>query len=81
MHDPVAKYEGEGKNILQLPDAYETARGADALVICTEWPIYRNPDLEKLASLMGRKVIFDGRNCLDPAHVLGNGFEYHGIGR
>ena len=61
--------------------ALEAARGADALVIVTEWKAFRSPDFDELAAVMKTPVIFDGRNLYEPAVVRGHGFEYHAIGR
>jgi len=60
---------------------YECLEGAEALVVLTEWNQFRNPDFEKIGLLMGKKIIFDGRNIYDPARVKDSGFEYYGIGR
>ncbi|MBI3149814.1 MAG: UDP-glucose/GDP-mannose dehydrogenase family protein [Betaproteobacteria bacterium] len=55
--------------------------GADALVIATEWQEFRSPDFERLAALLGQRLIFDGRNLYDPVQVKAAGIEYHAIGR
>lgn len=60
---------------------FEACEGADALLIATEWNEYRNPDLERLASMLKKKWIFDGRNVLVPAAVAEVGLNYRGIGR
>ena len=60
---------------------YDCLEGAEALVILTEWNEFRNPDFEKIAQLMNKKIIFDGRNIYDPARVKDSGFEYYCIGR
>ncbi|MDI7268410.1 MAG: UDP-glucose/GDP-mannose dehydrogenase family protein [Myxococcota bacterium] len=82
-HDPVA---GEAARPL-LPagvevvgDEYEAARGADGLILCTEWQAYRGPDFERLKALMRRPVVFDGRNLYASAGLTEAGFEYYGIG-
>jgi UDPglucose 6-dehydrogenase len=62
-------------------DPYEAARGADALVLVTEWHELRNPDLERLRTCMKQLVLFDGRNVWSPATARQAGFIYHGIGR
>jgi len=70
------------KNKIEYGDTlYECLEGADALVILTEWNQFRNPDFKKIGDLMGKKIIFDGRNIYDPARVKDSGFEYYGIGR
>lgn len=62
-------------------DPYEAARGADALLLCTEWRQYRQPNWKKLRELMKGDGVFDGRNAWDPAEVREAGFTYYGIGR
>ncbi|PCJ28391.1 MAG: UDP-glucose 6-dehydrogenase [Flavobacteriales bacterium] len=59
----------------------EAVKNADALVIATEWQIFRTPDFDKLASQMNQKVIFDGRNLFDLDEMREFGFYYSSIGR
>ncbi len=59
----------------------EAIEGADALVIATEWQVFRNPDFDKLAAKMNQKVIFDGRNLYDVTEMKDLGFYYCSIGR
>jgi len=61
--------------------AYEAIDGADALVIATEWPEFRRPDLTRVRHSLTRPIVFDGRNVLDVARMAEAGFEYHSIGR
>jgi UDPglucose 6-dehydrogenase len=61
-------------------DAYEVARDADALVICTEWGEFRNLDLDRIKKLMKRSFILDGRNIYDRGKMIDRGFEYVSIG-
>jgi len=67
--------------IVYAADPYAAARGAEALVIVTEWLIFRNPDFARLRGLLRRPLVVDGRNLYNPAKVRADGFEYHGIGR
>jgi UDPglucose 6-dehydrogenase len=60
---------------------YEATEGADALVIATEWNEYKSPDLERLATHLRLKRVFDGRNVLVPAAVSEAGLHYRGVGR
>ena len=64
-----------------LDDAYETCRGADAVVIATEWPEYKNPDLAQIKQLLRGKHVFDGRNALLSDAVVEAGLVYRGMGR
>ncbi|MFE8071450.1 UDP-glucose/GDP-mannose dehydrogenase family protein [Marinobacteraceae bacterium S3BR75-40.1] len=67
---------------LQLCGTKEQAlKGADALVICTEWKEFRSPDFDDIKSALGDKVVFDGRNLYEPDMVERYGLEYYAIGR
>ncbi len=82
-YDPVAMHEAKhmiGDTIAYSDDMYDVLKGADALLLITEWPEFRNPDFEKMASLLNQKVIFDGRNVFDGKELVQNGFIYQGIG-
>jgi UDPglucose 6-dehydrogenase len=62
-------------------DPYAAAAGAEALVLCTEWPEFSALDWGRLKAGMVRPLLLDGRNALDPALLTAAGFEYLGIGR
>lgn len=62
-------------------DAYEVAKDADALMILTEWPQFRELDWKRVHDSMARPLLLDGRNLLDPTAMKAIGFEYHSIGR
>ena len=62
-------------------DQYETLNGADALIIATEWSVFRTPDFEKMNGLMKSKVIFDGRNLYDLQRMNDLGYYYNSVGR
>ena len=62
-------------------DTYHAAEGADALVIMTEWNVFRNLDFEKLKSVMRVPVLLDLRNVYDPERVAAAGFKYISVGR
>ena len=62
-------------------DAYHAAEGADALVIMTEWNIFRNLDFEKLKSTMREPLLIDLRNVYDPERVTAAGFKHVSVGR
>src|SRR3989338_3808170 len=83
-HDPEAMDEAKkvfGSKIEYIQDNYEVVKGADALVIITEWNEFRRPNFEKMKKLMRSPVIFDGRNIFDPEEMRSIGFTYYGIGR
>jgi UDPglucose 6-dehydrogenase len=82
-YDPAAN--DKARTILPELDyranAYSAARGADALVVVTEWNEFRQLDLMRLKRAMRRAVVVDGRNIYDPALMRRLGFVYRGIGR
>jgi UDPglucose 6-dehydrogenase len=70
-----------GDTIHYAKDPYDALEGADALVIVTEWLVYRNPDFARIKQLLKRPLVIDGRNLYEPERMATLGFEYHGIGR
>lgn len=60
---------------------YEVLKDADALVICTEWGIFRNPDFNQMKTQLKDQVIFDGRNLFEIDEMNDKGFYYCSIGR
>jgi UDPglucose 6-dehydrogenase len=85
-YDPVASAEAQRiyagvAGLTLAKNAYDAARGADALAIVTEWQEFRSPDFERLRQLLKAPVIFDGRNLYDPAMVSRFGLTYYAIGR
>jgi UDPglucose 6-dehydrogenase len=70
-----------GDKILYCEDQYAALKNADALLIATEWPVFRTPDFDKVANLLNNKVIFDGRNLYAPEDIKELGFKYFSIGR
>jgi UDPglucose 6-dehydrogenase len=70
-----------GDKIGFVENEYDAINQADALVICTEWGVFRNPDFDKISSLLKDKVIFDGRNLFDLNEMTEKGFFYSSIGR
>jgi UDPglucose 6-dehydrogenase len=82
--DPVAIENAGG----ELPDGvdffednYDTCEGCDALLVVTEWTEFRQPDFERIGSLLKNRVIFDGRNLYDPEQLGDAGFTHYSIGR
>lgn len=70
-----------GAKIDYASDEYSALSGADALLICTEWGIFRNPDFTRMKSLMKDPVLFDGRNLFEIEEMNDKGFYYCSIGR
>jgi UDPglucose 6-dehydrogenase len=70
-----------GNTISFASNEYEALEKADALVICTEWGIFRNPDFNRIKGALNQSVIFDGRNLFEPQEMKEKGFFYSSIGR
>ena len=70
-----------GDKIHYSDTMYQTLENADALIIATEWNVFRSPDFDKLKSLMKNTVIFDGRNLYDMEEMKQLQIEYHCVGR
>lgn len=70
-----------GDKISYAKDQYEALEGADALLIATEWSVFRNPDFEKMDEILKSKVVFDGRNLFDLQKMIDLGYYYNSIGR
>jgi UDPglucose 6-dehydrogenase len=85
-HDPEAmpatrQQLGDNPSVTYAASTYEALKGADALIICTEWTKFREPDFERMHGLMKTPVIFDGRNLYNPAKLANLGFTYFHIGQ
>jgi UDPglucose 6-dehydrogenase len=70
-----------GDTITFTDNQYDALKGADALLIVTEWSVFRNPDFEEIAGVLNQKVIFDGRNLYDLQRMVDMGYYYNSIGR
>ncbi len=70
-----------GSRVSFADDMYAALQGADALLIATEWSVFRNPDFERIGALLNQRVIFDGRNLYDVERLQQYGFYYESIGR
>jgi UDPglucose 6-dehydrogenase len=82
-HDPEATVparERYGSRITFAEDHYAAAKGADALVLVTEWRQYQNPDFDQLKKLLKTPVLIDGRNIWSGYGLRAQGFTYDGIG-
>lgn len=73
--------EKYGNQLSYASNMYEATKNADALLICTEWSIFRTPNFPKLKQNLKNSVIFDGRNLYDVDQMRNEGFEYTSIGR
>ncbi|ACU05806.1 MULTISPECIES: UDP-glucose dehydrogenase family protein [Pedobacter] len=86
----VAAFDPEGMNnvkalvgdkIKYAETQYDALIGADALLIATEWSVFRNPDFERMEETLSNKVIFDGRNLYDLQKMIDLGYYYNSVGR
>ncbi len=83
-YDPEAMKEARkifGDRIRYAKDNNEALKGADALILVTEWNVFRNPDFKRMKKLLNYPVIFDGRNQYNPLEMRELGFLYSGVGR
>ncbi len=78
MNNVEKKY---GDKITYCSNQYEALEDADALIICTEWQVFRTPDFEKMGELLKEKIIFDGRNLFELNEIESKNFDYYSIGR
>jgi UDPglucose 6-dehydrogenase len=70
-----------GDKVTYAEDQYDALKDADALLIVTEWSLFRTPDFDKLEKLLKTKVVFDGRNLYDLQKMIDCGYYYNSIGR
>ncbi len=85
-HDPVAMHEtrhiyGDRADLRYAETPLDALQGADALIIATEWKVFKSPDFDAIKARLKFPVIFDGRNLFEPGDIRALGIEYHGIGR
>jgi len=87
IYDPQAMsevqriYPSEAGRISYVSSAYEAARGADALLLLTEWPEFKDLDMAEIRRTMRLPMLLDGRNLFDPSELRRLGFTYYGMGR
>ena len=70
-----------GHQVLLCDHQYDAVKDANALILATEWNLFRQPDFKAMERVMKHKAIFDGRNQYDPKRLREQGWEYVGIGR
>jgi UDPglucose 6-dehydrogenase len=85
-YDPEAMEEaqriyGDREDLMLCGTKEAALKGADALVVVTEWQAFRAPDFDLVRERLAAPVVFDGRNLYDPARMARKGFAYYGIGR
>jgi UDPglucose 6-dehydrogenase len=86
VYDPKAMDKAKGllpagDNITYVDDMNDVAEGCDALLVATEWPEFKDLDLEKIRKDLSHPIVFDGRNLFDPAKMEELGFIYKSVGR
>jgi len=79
--DETARIYGARSDMALCESADEALQGADALVVVTEWNMFRSPDFDQVRNTLSSPVIFDGRNLYDPDFLVKQGFTYYSIGR
>lgn len=82
-YDPIAMENAKKlvKDVSFEKDAYDAAQDVDLLIVVTEWNEFKELDLNKLAAVMKKKNLIDGRNIYEPQKAKDLGFTYHGVGR
>ena len=85
-YDPEAMEEcqriyGERDDLVYCDNQQEALNNADALIVVTEWQMFRSPDFDAIKQSLNSPVIFDGRNIYDPERLSADGFAYYAIGR
>jgi len=83
-YDPAAMeraQEALGNGIEFAPDAYQAAKGADAVLILTEWEEFATLDLARLRGVVKYPIVLDGRNLYQPSMMAEHGFSYYSVGR
>jgi UDPglucose 6-dehydrogenase len=83
VHDPKAMDKAKDvlKNVTYVDDMNAVAEGCDALVVATEWPVFKKLDLDRARKSLTHPILFDGRNLFDPAEMEAMGFIYKSVGR
>ncbi len=83
VHDPKAMEKARDvlKNVTYVDDMNDVAEGCDALVVATEWPVFKKLDLLRARKLLSHPILFDGRNLFDPREMEELGFIYKSVGR
>jgi UDPglucose 6-dehydrogenase len=83
VHDPKAMEKARTilKDVTYVDDMNAVAEGCDALVIATEWEVFKQLDLARARKALTHPIMFDGRNLFDPAEMEQLGFIYKSIGR
>jgi len=79
--DHVSKKYQNQPNVEIVSDKYEALEDADALIIATEWSVFRSPDFDRIKKTLKEPIIFDGRNLYDVEDMKQRGFVYKSIGR
>ena len=83
-HDPVAHETTQivlGDSIGYHEKLYDTLDGASALIVCTDWPEFKQPNFAEVRSRLADPVVFDGRNLYKPGTMQDEGFTYYSVGR
>ncbi|KAB2850608.1 MAG: UDP-glucose/GDP-mannose dehydrogenase family protein, partial [Sphingopyxis terrae] len=79
--DETRRIYGERADLQLVDSPMDALKGADALLIVTEWKVFRSPNFDTLKSLLKAPTVFDGRNLYEPRAMREMGFEYFPVGR
>jgi len=84
VFDPVAQEQTQnilGDRVEYVSKEYDVLDGSQALIVCTEWPQFRQPDFDLMKAKLLKPIIFDGRNIFNEEQLKKHGFEYFCIGK
>lgn len=70
-----------GDKVYFAKDQYDALEGTDALLVATEWAVFRTPDFERMSNILKSKLVFDGRNLYELKQMRDMGYTYYSIGR
>ncbi|QJB57405.1 UDP-glucose/GDP-mannose dehydrogenase family protein [Pseudodesulfovibrio sp. zrk46] len=80
-HERAGEELADNPNVRIMASEYEALKGADVMAVITEWNQFRNPDFDRIQTLLAEPAIFDGRNLYSPNDMKERGFTYYSIGR
>jgi len=80
-HERAGEELADNSNVRIMASEYEALKGADVMAVITEWNQFRNPDFDRIRTLLTEPAIFDGRNLYSPNDMKERGFIYYSIGR
>jgi UDPglucose 6-dehydrogenase len=79
--EETSRIYGQRDDLVLCDNAEDALQGADALIVITEWNLFRSPNFDLIRASLKEPLIFDGRNLYDPNFLIKQGFTYYSIGR